>query len=142
MLARAAKTPPGGGRVRHDAPRTGRPTGQVLKPGKGQRSFALRVWAYGKREYLTLGRPEDGWTTQQAERELQIVLRDVDLGVWGQPLPNGITPHKLRHVLWGERQVAPCDLAKELRHRGLGCAGRVQGRRVAAVVIAPRATSV
>jgi integrase len=66
----------------------GRPaTGQVLKPGKGQRSFALRVWAYGKREYITLGRPEDGWTLRQTERELQIVLRDIDLGVWKPPPP-------------------------------------------------------
>ncbi|MGA7704194.1 MAG: tyrosine-type recombinase/integrase [Solirubrobacteraceae bacterium] len=88
MPARVAKTPPGGGHVR----RTGRPaTGQVLKPGKTQRSFALRVWAYGKREYITLGHPEDGWTLRQAERELQIVLRDIDLGVWK---PNRPEPAK------------------------------------------------
>jgi Phage integrase, N-terminal SAM-like domain len=59
----------------------------VLKPGKGQRSFALRVWAYGKREYITLGRPEDGWTLRQAERELAVVLRDIDLGVWKPSRP-------------------------------------------------------
>lgn len=75
----------------------GRPaTGQVLKPGKWQRSFALRVWAYGKREYITVGRPEDGWTTRRAERELQIVLRDIDLGVWKPPRPEPARTEKDR----------------------------------------------
>jgi integrase len=66
----------------------GRPaTGHVIKPGKGRRSFALRFRAYGKREFLTLGRPEDGWTTLMAERELAVVLRDVELGLWRPPAP-------------------------------------------------------
>jgi len=34
---------------------------------------------------IKLGRPEDGWTTQMAERELAVVLRDVDLGTWRPP---------------------------------------------------------
>ena len=67
---------------------TGRPvTGQVIKPDKGRRSFALRFTAYGKREFLTLGRPEDGWTTVMAERELAVVLRDIERGVWQPPAP-------------------------------------------------------
>ncbi len=66
----------------------------MLKPGNGQRSFALRFRAYGKREYITLGRPEDGWTTQQAERELQIVLRDINLGVWKPPQREPATPEQ------------------------------------------------
>ncbi len=89
MPARVAKTPPGGRHIR----RPGRPaTGQVLKPGETQRSFALRVWAYGKREYITLGRPEDGWTLRQAERELQIMLRDIDLGIWKPNRPEPVKP--------------------------------------------------
>jgi integrase len=62
-------------------------TGRVLTPDAKQRSFALRFSAYGKREYLTLGRPEDGWTRPMAERELATVLRDVELGVWQPPRP-------------------------------------------------------
>jgi integrase len=57
-------------------------TGRVLPPGARQRSFALRFTAYGNREYLTLGRPEDGWTGPMAERELAKVLREVELGTW------------------------------------------------------------
>lgn len=59
----------------------------MIKPVNGKRSFALRFWAYGKREYLTLGRPEDGWTAVMAERELAAVLRDIDQGVWQPPAP-------------------------------------------------------
>lgn len=67
----------------------GRPaTGHVVFPTAGRRSFGLRFGAYGKREYLTLGRPEDGWTEQMAERELAAVLRDVDLGIWRRPEPD------------------------------------------------------
>jgi integrase len=61
----------------------GRPaTGNIVKPTEKQPSFALRFTAYGNREYLTLGRPEDGWTLLRAERELAAVLRDVELGTW------------------------------------------------------------
>jgi integrase len=57
-------------------------TGQVVKPTPSHPCFALRFRAYGKREFLTLGRPDDSWTTAMAERELAVVLRDVDLGTW------------------------------------------------------------
>jgi integrase len=61
----------------------GRPaTGNIVKPTDKQPSFALRFTAYGNREYLTLGRPEDGWTLLRAERELATVLRDVELSTW------------------------------------------------------------
>jgi hypothetical protein len=64
----------------------GRPaTGQVVKPTERQPTFGLRFTAYGKREYLTLGRPEDGWTMAMAQRELAVLLRDVDLGIWRPP---------------------------------------------------------
>jgi integrase len=64
----------------------GRPaTGSVVHPTPEQPCFALRFRAYGKREYITLGRPEDGWTTAMAERELAVVLRDVDLRIWRAP---------------------------------------------------------
>jgi hypothetical protein len=63
-------------------------TGQVVKPTPGQPCFALRFRAYGMRQYLTLGRPEDGWTLAMAQRELAVVLRDVDLGSWRPPQPD------------------------------------------------------
>ena len=47
----------------------------------------IRFRAYGKRWVIKLGRLEDGWTTQMAERELAVVLRDVDLGTWRPPRP-------------------------------------------------------
>jgi len=37
---------------------------------------------------IKLGRPEDGWTMQMAERELAVVLRDVDLGTWRPERPD------------------------------------------------------
>ena len=63
-------------------------SGQVVRPTPGQPCFALRFRAYGKREYVTLGKPEDGWTLAMAQRELAVVLRDVDLGTWRPPRPD------------------------------------------------------
>ena len=57
-------------------------TGQVIAPDGKQRSWALRFRAYGKRRYVTLGRPEDGWTRERAEVELRHVLADVERGIW------------------------------------------------------------
>jgi hypothetical protein len=54
-------------------------TGKVVKPTVRQPSFRLRFTAYGKRRHLNLGRSEDGWRLAMAQRELAIVLRDVDL---------------------------------------------------------------
>jgi integrase len=73
----------------------GRPaTGNILKPTDKQPCFALRFTAYGNREYLTLGRPEDGWTLFRAERELAAVLRDVELGTWKPPRRQQPQPQK------------------------------------------------
>lgn len=58
-------------------------TGQVVPPqGERQRSWALRFRANGKRRFVTLGRPEDGWNRQRAEHELRHVLADVERGIW------------------------------------------------------------
>lgn len=57
-------------------------TGAVLPPKGKQRSFALRFTAYGERRYVTLGRPEEGWTRQRAERELRHTLADIERGIW------------------------------------------------------------
>jgi len=63
-------------------------TGQVAKPTETHPCFALRFRVYGKRQILTLGRPEDRWTLAMAQRELAFVLRDVDLGTWRPPEPD------------------------------------------------------
>jgi integrase len=73
----------------------GRPaTGNILKPTEKQPCFALRFTGYGNREYLTLGRPEDGWTLLKAERELAAVMRDVELGTWKPPRRQPPQPQK------------------------------------------------
>ena len=68
-------------------------TGQVVKPTPTHPCFALRFRAYGRRHFLTLGKPEDGWTLAMAQRELAVVLRDVDLGIWRPPEPDPARAH-------------------------------------------------
>lgn len=57
-------------------------TGKVIEPDGKQKSYALRFSAYGKRRFVSLGRPEDGWTLARAEEELRHVLADVERGLW------------------------------------------------------------
>ncbi len=58
-------------------------TGQVIEKATSRGVvFALRFRAYGRREYVTLGTGDDGWTQAKAERELGHVLADVDRGIW------------------------------------------------------------
>jgi integrase len=59
-----------------------RKTGTVLEPDGKRKSFALRFTAYGKRHFVTLGRPEEGWTRSRAETELRHVLAGVESGTW------------------------------------------------------------
>jgi hypothetical protein len=66
-------------------------TGQVLeRRGKRGKVYALRFRAYGRREYVTLGATEDGWTLKAAEEELERTLAAVKLGVWQPPKPQPI----------------------------------------------------
>lgn len=58
----------------------------MLKRARG-RVFALRFRAYGRREYLTLGTPEEGWNHTKAQTELENVLADVRRGIWRPPQP-------------------------------------------------------
>ncbi len=71
-------------------------TGQVVEPTGKQRSWAIRFRAYGKRHYVSLGRPEDGWDRRRAEDELANVLADVRRGIW-QP-PGQVTPVEPKQV--------------------------------------------
>lgn len=82
-------------------------TGQVIeRPTRsGVTSYALRVRAYGKREYVTLGRDRDGWTRLKAEQELANVLADVRRGIWRPPTPQGtpeVRPDPTFHVFASE----------------------------------------
>ena len=61
-------------------------TGQmIVREGVRGKTYALRFRAYGKRRYLTLGGPEEGWTRELAETDLANVLADVRRGLWRDP---------------------------------------------------------
>jgi integrase len=63
-------------------------TGQLLeRKWRSGRTFAVRVHAYGRRHYLTLGSAQEGWTRRRAEAELQNILADIRRGVWTPPRP-------------------------------------------------------
>jgi integrase len=66
-------------------------TGQVIPPKGKAKSWALRFHAYGRREYVTLGRPEEGWDRYRAEAELRHVLADVERGIWRPHRPAEVT---------------------------------------------------
>ncbi len=66
----------------------GTSTGQLLeREWRSGRTYAVRVHAYGRRHYLTLGSSGDGWTRSQAEDELQNILADIRRGIWTPPRP-------------------------------------------------------
>lgn len=54
----------------------------VIKRGKRGTVYALRFRALGDRQYVTLGKAEDGWDRRRAEDELANVLADVRRGIW------------------------------------------------------------
>ena len=58
-----------------------KPSGSVIEPNEG-RGWAIRFRAYGKRRYVALGSPEEGWNRKKAESELSHVLADVERGIW------------------------------------------------------------
>jgi len=56
-----------------------------MVPKGARRTFALRFHAYGRRHYVHLGRPEDGWDLIRAEVVLRHILADVERGIWVPP---------------------------------------------------------
>ncbi len=61
-------------------------TGQVVVDERRRSpTFGLRFRAYGRREYVSLGTAEDGWTRAKAQTELENVLADVRRGIWRRP---------------------------------------------------------
>jgi integrase len=55
---------------------------------RGGYTYALRFTAYGKRRYVTLGRPADGWSEAKAQTALRDVLADVRRGIWEPNAPH------------------------------------------------------
>jgi hypothetical protein len=51
----------------------------------GLTTYSLRVRAYGRREVVTLGTNADGWTMRKAERALEQILAEIQVGVWRPP---------------------------------------------------------
>lgn len=60
-------------------------TGSVVEPKGARKSWGLRFRVSGKREFLTLGRPEDGWNRRKADEALKDVLAEVQLGTYEPP---------------------------------------------------------
>jgi len=69
----------------------------VERPCGHSKVFALRFRAYGRRRYLTLGMPEDGWTRGRGEEEMDAVRAEVDRGSWVPPPP--------RRRAWGGDRI-------------------------------------
>jgi integrase len=57
------------------------------RPYGGSKVFALRFRAYGRRRYLTLGTPEEGWTRRRAEEEMEVIRAEIERGTWVPPPP-------------------------------------------------------
>jgi integrase len=49
--------------------------------------FELRFVAYGRRRFMRLGTPAEGWTQAKAEATLRHILADVERGIWQPPAP-------------------------------------------------------
>src|ERR1019366_1561174 len=50
-------------------------------------TYGLRFTALGRRQYVSLGSTEDGWTRKKAQVELEHELARVKLGTWTHPAP-------------------------------------------------------
>lgn len=65
--------------------------GVVIDTRRKSPVFALRFRAYGRRQFVTLGSAEEGWTRAKAEDALRHTLADVERGIW-QPPDRGKDP--------------------------------------------------
>ncbi len=82
-------------------------------------TFALRFRAYGRREYVTLGRGADGWTRKRAEVELENVVADVRRGLWQPAARSAAVPDADRdptlHVFASQWLAERPELAAKTR---------------------------
>jgi integrase len=102
-------------------------TGQVVVDERRRSpTFGLRFRAYGRREYVTLGTAEEGWSRAKAQTELQNVLADVRRGIWQPPVAEAVQAPRAMPTFhefaseWFERQT----LEGGSRGGGLTDAGR------------------
>ncbi len=86
-------------------------TGQVVVDTRRRSpTYGLRFRAYGRREYITLGTANEGWTRTKAQTELQNVLADVRRGIWRPPVvevaqaPREVPTFHVFASEWFERQ--------------------------------------
>lgn len=59
--------------------------GVVIDTRRKSPVFALRFRAHGRRQYITLGSAEEGWSRERAEQALRHTLADVERGIWEPP---------------------------------------------------------
>jgi integrase len=53
-------------------------------------SYGLRFNAHGRRQYVSLGSAEEGWTRKRAQVELENTIADVRRGIWKPPEPEPV----------------------------------------------------
>ena len=59
--------------------------GVVIDTRRKSPVFALRFRASGRRQFVTLGSADEGWTRKKAEDALRHTLSDVERGIWRPP---------------------------------------------------------
>ncbi len=59
--------------------------GVVVDTRRKSPVFALRFRAYGRRQFVTLGSVDEGWSRAKAEDRLRHVLADVERQIWRPP---------------------------------------------------------
>jgi integrase len=101
-------------------------TGGVrLDKRRREPTWEARFTAYGKRRFVRLGTPAEGWDRKRAEKELSHILADVERGLWRPPAkevveaPDTPTFHVFASE-WFERQ----KVEGGRRGQGLTEAGR------------------
>jgi integrase len=76
----------------------------------GRLTFSIRFRVNGKRESVTLGTNEDGWTYRKAERKLEDAVAQVRAGVWKPEPPvtrenvGDLTFHEFASRWWAARK--------------------------------------
>lgn len=104
-----------------------RSTGQVvIRKTKRGTVFALRFYAGGERQYVTVGAADQGWNRRRAEDELAATMAAVRAGTWQPPTPTAAVeparPEPTFHEFasewfeanrhgWAERTVADYEWA-------------------------------
>lgn len=65
-------------------PRSGQIREELWKDGETI-GYSARVYAYGRREYVTLGTSKQGWNLARAEIELERIIQQIERETWVPP---------------------------------------------------------